>query len=584
MRHPLQIQLQDFAAAAPPPIGAMSIVGQLEAARALIESRFSDAGEKLAGSLEMVGRLIESLDRLGITLNAESVSDTTQDLLSTAQGLNALPDAQQGRVSYFADLQTASAALEANIGGMRTTLRYLRAFALNVKITAGSTMRSADEFAGFAEGMRTQLDLGADQLDELAEQLMELSAHLTEALTFEQALSGTYKTLIPAIPDRLAVDARAIQEQHTRIAVVAGSVAKIARDIQMKVGKALMALQIGDITRQRIEHVQLSIEVTSRTIATSDLSAAARDRAERRLLHLIADQMADTASDFEAEAAKVTHSLTGMAADTAQIMAINGLSDEGGKGGLREVEESLGHAGLLVDDVSAAIVNARRISNETVSAVAALTQRVDAIQRVKRDIQQMAINSSLRCNRLGSIGKPLSVIAIELSSHAGQLEDEADQTLAALTTLAGIANHADPDANEAGDVNGARLDGVRGRLRQAADVVENDLAGLGDHGQATARSLTLAADQLGLKEDLGDALHTAAIALAEAAGPVVDDLSEITAVVGAAMAEIGRCYTMARERQIHAAHAIADEIDPEPVAAEAAVEADAGEEFDDILF
>jgi hypothetical protein len=584
MRHPLQIQLQDFAAAAPPPIGAMSIVGQLEAARALIESRFSDAGEKLAGSLEMVGRLIESLDRLGITLNAESVSDTTQDLLSTAQGLNALPDAQQGRVSYFADLQTASAALEANIGGMRTTLRYLRAFALNVKITAGSTMRSADEFAGFAEGMRTQLDLGADQLDELAEQLTELSAHLTEALTFEQALSGTYKTLIPAIPDRLAVDARAIQEQHTRIAVVAGSVAKIARDIQMKVGKALMALQIGDITRQRIEHVQLSIEVTSRTIATSDLSAAARDRAERRLLHLIADQMADTASDFEAEAAKVTHSLTGMAADTAQIMAINGLSDEGGKGGLREVEESLGHAGLLVDDVSAAIVNARRISNETVSAVAALTQRVDAIQRVKRDIQQMAINSSLRCNRLGSIGKPLSVIAIELSSHAGQLEDEADQTLAALTTLAGIANHADPDANEAGDVNGARLDGVRGRLRQAADVVENDLAGLGDHGQATARSLTLAADQLGLKEDLGDALHTAAIALAEAAGPVVDDLSEITAVVGAAMAEIGRCYTMARERQIHAAHAIADEIDPAPVAAEAAVEADAGEEFDDILF
>jgi hypothetical protein len=584
MRHPLQIQLQDFAAAAPPPIGAMSIVGQLEAARALIESRFSDAGEKLAGSLEMVGRLIESLDRLGITLNAESVSDTTQDLLSTAQGLNALPDAQQGRVSYFADLQTASAALEANIGGMRTTLRYLRAFALNVKITAGSTMRSADEFAGFAEGMRTQLDLGADQLDELAEQLTELSAHLTEALTFEQALSGTYKTLIPAIPDRLAVDARAIQEQHTRIAVVAGSVAKIARDIQMKVGKALMALQIGDITRQRIEHVQLSIEVTSRTIATSDLSADARDRAERRLLHLIADQMADTASDFEAEAAKVTHSLTGMAADTAQIMAINGLSDEGGKGGLREVEESLGHAGLLVDDVSAAIVNARRISNETVSAVAALTQRVDAIQRVKRDIQQMAINSSLRCNRLGSIGKPLSVIAIELSSHAGQLEDEADQTLAALTTLAGIANHADPDANEAGDVNGARLDGVRGRLRQAADVVENDLAGLGDHGQATARSLTLAADQLGLKEDLGDALHTAAIALAEAAGPVVDDLSEITAVVGAAMAEIGRCYTMARERQIHAAHAVADEIDPAPVAAEAAVEADAGEEFDDILF
>jgi hypothetical protein len=240
---------------------------------------------------------------------------------------------------------------------------------------------------------------------------------------------------------------------------------------------------------------------------------------------------------------------------------------------------------LLVDDVSAAVTNANRISSETVSAVEALTQRVDAIQRVKRDIQQMAINSSLRCNRLGSIGKPLSVIAIELSSHASQLEDEADQTLAALTALADIANHADPAATGSGDVNATRLDGVRVRLRQAADVVENDLAGLGDHGQATARSLTQAADQLGLKEDLGDALHTAAIALAEQAGPVVDDLDDIAGVVGAAMAEIARCYTMARERQIHAAHAIADDAATTPAAPDAvAAPADAGEEFDDILF
>jgi hypothetical protein len=97
MRQPVQTQVQDFAAEQPSPIGAMGVVGQLESARALIESRFSDAGGRLAGSLEMVGRLIESLDRLGITLNAESVSLTTQDLLSTAQGLTALPQAQQGR-------------------------------------------------------------------------------------------------------------------------------------------------------------------------------------------------------------------------------------------------------------------------------------------------------------------------------------------------------------------------------------------------------------------------------------------------------------------------------------------------------
>jgi hypothetical protein len=266
-------------------------------------------------------------------------------------------------------------------------------------------------------------------------------------------------------------------------------------------------------------------------------------------------------------------------------MVIHGLSDGGGD--LRDLEISLGRAGLLIDDVTAAMTNAQRISGETVSAVEALARRVDAIQKVKRDIQQMAINSSLRCNRLGEIGKPLSVIAIELSSHASHLEDAADQTLGSLTALAGLANGMETTQPGDAHVDAGRLNGVQSQLRRAADVVENDLVGLGAHGEATARSLALAADQLGLKEDLGDALHTAAIALAEAAGPVVEDLTDIAGVVDAAMTEIGRCYTMARERTVHAAHAVFTETDKtdEATTTETAGETAAAEdEFDDLLF
>lgn len=151
-RRLVNIQHHDFAVTAGLPVQPTAIIDQLETARALIESRFSDAGGRLAGSLEMVGRLIESLDRLEVTLDAKSVSDTTQDLLSTAEGLNALPEAQQDRIAYFANIKVAGAQLQANIESMRTTLRYLRAFALNVKITAGSTIRASDEFAASPSG------------------------------------------------------------------------------------------------------------------------------------------------------------------------------------------------------------------------------------------------------------------------------------------------------------------------------------------------------------------------------------------------------------------------------------------------
>jgi len=64
----VNIQHHDFAVTAGLPVQPTAIIDQLETARALIESRFSDAGGRLAGSLEMVGRLIESLDRLEVTL------------------------------------------------------------------------------------------------------------------------------------------------------------------------------------------------------------------------------------------------------------------------------------------------------------------------------------------------------------------------------------------------------------------------------------------------------------------------------------------------------------------------------------
>jgi len=562
------------------PLSAIS--DRLEAARALIEARFSDAGGRLAGSLDMVSSLIESLDNLGDALNADAVARTTQDLMSTAEGLTALPQAQRGRVERLERLRRAGGDLAAHIDAMRQTLRYLRAFALNVKITAGATISASDEFAGFAERMCGQLDVGGAQLDELAEQLTQLDGQLGQALGFEQALGGKYQTVIPAVPDRLAVDAQAIGAHHARIAEVAASVAAIARDIQMKVAKALTALQIGDITRQRIEHVQLGLTVAARVLGEADLSPEARDRAQRRLTHLLAEQMADTASDFEAEAAKVTQSLAGMAQDTAQILAFRGLSDARGSGGLRALETSLGQARLLVGEVGEAMDNAHRISDETARAVEALARRVDAIQGVKRDIQQLAINSSLRCNRLGEIGKPLNVIALELSSHAGELEASADQTLDSLNALARLA---DAEEATAEGIDATRLDGVRGRLRQAADVIERDLDALNTRGAETARSLELATLQLGLKQDLGDALHTAAIALAEEAGPVVEDLTDIAGVVGAAMDEIGRSYTMARERTIHAAHAVnTGGGDDEPAEASAPETAAANDEFDDILF
>lgn len=532
-------------------------IAQLEQARAQIETRFASAGEQLAQSLEVVGGLIGGLDTLRQALSSDSVSRTTEDLQHTAEALGGLPAVQAERMSQLDQLQQASHLLRSHVDDMRQLLRYLRVFALNVKITASTTTNSWQEFAGFAEAMCEQIDMGGGLLKDFAETLDTLTVQLDGALEFEQALTAQYHTLLPAVPHRLATNASAIGVHHAKIAEVAASVTAVARDIQNKVGGALMALQIGDITRQRIEHVQFGLGVI-RDLDAAGLSAEAHDRLARRLLHMLADQAADTAADFQAEAQKVAQNLAGLASDTDKITVFHALMDSGGDGeGLRDLEVSVSQARGLVGDVQAATANASRIAHDTVATIAILEQRVDVIHLVKRDIQQMAINSSLRCGRLGEIGKPLNVIALELTNHAGRLEEAADRTLDSLDALAGVAAGMEPDAaaQDGGDAMAARLDGAAGQLRAAADIVERDLAGMSDQSELAARALGAAADHLGRQDALGDAVQAAALALAQAAGPAVEDIDDIQDEVAAAMATISARYTMARERTIHALHA-----------------------------
>jgi hypothetical protein len=59
---------------------------------------------------------------------------------------------------------------------------------------------------------------------------------------------------------------------------------------------------------------------------------------------------------------------------------------------------------------------------------------------MRADVQMMALNTTLKCSRIGETGKPLGVIAVELRAHAGHLETSAARTL---TSLEGLSASAD---------------------------------------------------------------------------------------------------------------------------------------------
>lgn len=541
----------------PAPVGlgqaAPALAARLAEARGVIEDKFLDLGQILETSVEVVSGLIGSLDQLTVLFNAEAVDETTAKLSSAAEKLHDLAASRQGPRARFEDLAAATRRLAAEIADMQRALRYLRVIAVNIKVTAGGVPGAYAEFEEFAEEIRRTVAGGREQLDELAREVEKLQQRVGAALSHEAELERRCGAVLPDVPNQLAADAKTMAAHHKQVATVAADVGGLARSLQRKVGGALGGLQIGDNTRQRVEHVETALEILARRGADETVAPFVRA--------MLAAQLNDTADIFASEVDKVAESLAGLANDASEVLRLKdiahgGRSSAGDKGGvLARLEVSLGRAMSLVREVEAAEAAAEAIGRSAEATAADLVRRIGSIRAIKTTIHQMALNAHLKCCRLGEAAKPLSVIAVELRQHADTLGDTASKAEAILDGLAGApTGSADGAATRsASQVIGTLLEEAAAPIRAAEGKVGGDLAALASQGDAVVEALERAPYRLNFRGDVGEVLYAAAAALSPAEVGAPDTLpAEAGTALAETLAEIGKHYTMARERQVHA--------------------------------
>jgi len=538
------------------------IAQRLESARQVVESRFLEAGDVLSRAVEGVGALIAGLDSMRGNLDADTVTSTTADLARAAESLKSLPDSLGARRERVTALVKFGDRLGACIEEMRQHLAYLRVFAINIKITSGGIAAAGPEFAIFAQEIYDCIEMGRTQLDAFAGELSGLDHTLRGALVHEQDLVRDCVALLPAVPDALSASASAIAAHHARIVEVAMSVATLARDVQKKVGSGLAALQIGDITRQRIEHVQAGLQYLDASAEIAALEPEARARAHAFMHRLLGAQLTATADDFHREVERIGHNVIGMAADAAELLRLRDLASGQTEGGaetnfLRDLEGNVGQALELVGDMTAGERAAEDVSRSAAVSARDLSERIAGIQNIRADVQMMALNTTLKCSRIGETGKPLGVIAIELRQHAIHLEKSAGLTTSALEGLFAAA--------EALGQREAAQDGEDGKAAAAANVLSDAVARIGKAGDGVETALTAVARQgaevvdmlrrasqrFDFHKQIGSVLDAAATQLLEMAGDGEIVTDDIAAALRPTVDRLGKQYTMAQEREVH---------------------------------
>jgi hypothetical protein len=541
-----------------------------------LDTRFLRAGTTLANAVGMIDRVIGGLDGVVAALDERTAGAAVTDLRGVADALAALPARQAGRRDRMGAVAAIARDLNDHVLDMHQTLRVLNIYGVNIKIAASG----ADQFVDFVEGMATKLSVGEHELAGFIVQLKELMLAVADVQQADRLLAAESATVVPEIPARLASDAGALAKHLADVAVVARTVADIARRVQGKVAVVLGALQVGDSTRQRLEHVVATLQLLEASGGDVPPDPVVVGHIDR----LLAAQIEGARADFARDTATMLASLADLLPETDQLLAL--IADQG-DGGSRDFLERLERGIADVERVTGRLRDAERRSTAMATiiteTIAGLTRRLAKVQLIRLQVQDIATNTRLLCRRQGAIGKAVSVIAVEVDAYARRLGESTECVAQVIADLKAV------EAALLDAVSGTAGAGAAGGGRDMGDTLAGALAVIRDACQRTG---------LVSMEGSDDARHLGALlmstvgelaneeAVAAAMGQVAERLARRTpplpmtddaeAALRQLLPRIAAMYTMAQERTIHA------QCLPPGIEAEAPIEDE--DEDDDGLF
>jgi hypothetical protein len=529
-----------------PAVGQLGpVADRLGSLCGLTERHFAAIGHSLEQAVSILAALTQTFQALLGDLRGAELAQSRQDLASVATRVRAFAGTAEADVATLHQLAGIAEAIDGRVGHMRSVLREVDILAMNARLVAAGMGEAGIGFLPFAAEIRRSAGAGRDGLDQLARELAGARQHLQAAGQAAEAFEAQHAGTMQAITARLAAGVASIAAQVTLSGNAAEIVSARSNEINGQVGAAIMALQLGDITRQRIEHMHSACELLSHAAVPGSLGC-----------RLVAAQLLDTAEDLDRGAALIVGRLHELAADAGEIARqgdkASGAADPEQGSFLDELGADTQQAQTLFGALRAAHATVNPRIAAVSKAADGLVGHVATIRSVEADIHIMGINASLKCDRLGAVGRPLTVISQAVRDCGGQTAQHAAAVLRALRHLradAGVLAAADA-AGGVDAINAASecLTGAARRVGDTGERMKQALARLAGDGAAVVRLLHAADEGFAVRHEIGAVLReAAATCLVQAGEAAAGDVTEPSV-----LARIAASYTMASERVVHA--------------------------------
>lgn len=515
-------------------------------------SALSELFDALQTAVSILSHLGGRFSEIAAELQRDDLTEALEALDQAALRVCEIGQTYRLEASSFDQLREVSGTLTERVLKMSRSVRTADALAVNARIAAAAIAGSGVDFASFADEVARTLDMTHAGLGRIRTELRSVHQRAVSAHGRQSALGARQDQAARSIQQRLAASVAEIARQQQRAAQACNEVESRSESVRDQVASAVTALQIGDATRQRIEHVTAALALSS--------EPGSSIRLLRANCQLQSMQLTDAVDSFLRNGRDVASSLIGLAdaAKGLRGVATGAFGDGDGAAGSAiakvkdQVNEAVGLFRLFAD--------AQAQSGRTVSDVSAATGRLarylTEVQSLEGDIRILALNTTLRCSRLGTQGMALGMVAQELRAYANTFAREADAVLREVGTVGAIAeslrNASELDAAAELDRLAAAMQGALPPLQRTGAKLADAVAELDQESVRLTKLLEEAAHAIGSNDRIGEAMQDAARLLEASNDGVNAPFADLAEEEEALLDRIAGWYTMADERAVHA--------------------------------
>lgn len=520
-----------------------------------IEAVFARVGHELGRGHIIFKDLNRGLAALSGELSGTEIEGAATALQEISARLGELAESLPAESALLATIGTDTAEASSLIKPLFKHIQMITIIARSARIEAASLDGDREGFLAFTQ---EAYDLGKavqGSIEGCARDQQRLAEAVSTASGRQKDFESRYRGRLVAESAELGSAYAGLRDQRGNSSQLADLAGASTLKIAEAVGSAIISLQAGDSTRQRLEHVCHGLALARGAEPSLVPQDVASDDGARAISQLQAAQLRDAQREFGGDIGQIVHALSAILHDASGVVG-HGRTLAGGKDGgfLTRINQTLAQASSLITTCESAgrsVDEALGIVEET---LAKFREAIAGLAEATVDITLIGMNAGLKASHLGSRGAAFVVIANELKATADQVSAGAGRLRPVLDKIERSAG-ALKELRAKGD--STQLARLEPQILTALREVEAGNQRLGklmsrlvDEGAEFERLLNSAQGLMTTLHESSATLPAIAARIEQAAG-IDEQRPQLTVQDNALLDGLFARYTMERERDVH---------------------------------